>query len=250
MLGLIPDLAFDNGWLYRPFNNSPRVSTEHHTERLWVGMHRYIHKHFDNKLQGTITHYDALPSAQRTVKGFCRNKKGASTHFIISRDGVIYQIASIYNRTWHAGFRKDEWPGTNGRFEMVNGHTTGNPNHWFVGIDLSNWGLLEKKGPRYYSWADVEIGVDSVEKAGKRYWEKYTDEALISYAALQVALVNELSINREMHYRHSDTSPTRKIDPGDAFPFDSLLDDIYKEVTLEFIWPANAPCRQGDMDAI
>jgi len=242
MIGDIPDLEFRNGWLQSPGPNSGFkhwVHVSDVTSRKWSGMHPVIKKDFNNKLQGTITHYDALGSGSRTVNGMCgTTKPGPSTHFIIDRNGDIYQIASLIDRTWHAGFHTGEWPENNGKFMMANGHLASNPNHWFVGIDMSNWGFVNAipHSSTYKTWAGVTLGQDKVLHTKGKHWEVYTPEALTSYKGLQVALTKALGIEKRMHYRHSDTSPTRKVDPGDAFPFHQLIDSVYEEIKLEEEW--------------
>lgn len=50
---------------------------------------------------------------QNKISYFCLDKewqnhkaKGAGTHFMIDKDGTIYQCASLYKTTWHVGARK------------------------------------------------------------------------------------------------------------------------------------------------
>lgn len=207
----------------------------HDSPRFWKGMHPNIEKNFNNQLHGTITHYDALHKAERTVKGFTRSPKGASTHFVIGRKGDLHQLISIKNRAWHAAFKHVdgkcvEWLEHGGRMPMANGHSTSNPNHWFVGIDFSNLGHLKvNTRGEYVSSIGTIVPPDLVflDKTGKP-WEKYTDEAINTYKQLMVALVLELDIIPGMNYRHSDTSPTRKVDPGPVLDFSNIINEIYE----------------------
>ena len=234
------DLWFDDdGWLHA---SELSWLTVHHrpTLRRWPDMHPIVRAQYGNQLHGTVTHYDALPSAERTVRGFTKlNRdgtptKGASTHFVTSREeGHIYQLASIHHRTWHAGFkRKDgriiEWPQFGGKMPLANGVHTTSPNHWCVGVDLSNWGHLTKRGGKYYSYANAIIPEEKVffDEDGNP-WEEYTEDGIDAYVELMAALTLELNIEKGMHYRHSDTSPTRKVDPGPAFDFHNIIDDVY-----------------------
>ena len=225
----------DDGWLQT--TSDSWIKVEHRpTLRKWTGMHRVIERDFGDQLHGTVTHYDALPSAERTVAGFTRGKKGASTHFVISRNGDIYQLASIQDRTWHAAFKTQngkplEWVETGGRMPLANGQSTSSPNHWCVGVDFSNWGWLTEKNGKYYSHLETVVPEEDVffDENGKP-WERYTDEAQDAYIELLLALSLELDIIPGMHYRHSDTSPTRKTDPGPALNFHSLIEHVYKLV--------------------
>lgn len=246
---------FDNdGWLHSGENS---WITVHHrpTKRKWTGMHPIIKSKYNDQLHGTVTHYDALPNAERTVRGFTNGKKGASTHFVISRKGVIYQLASIKDRTWHAGFKRDadgkvvEWPETNGQMLLANGVYTESPNHWCVGIDLSNWGWLTASNGKYYSHAKTEVRIGDVFfDANGRPWEKYTEDAKEAYTELMVALTLELDIIEGMHYRHEDTSPTRKTDPGPALPFHSIIKHVYKLVESYALYDDYDFDRMGNND--
>lgn len=215
------------------------------TPRYWKGMHEWIANNFGNCLQGTITHYDALGSAKRTADGFSKKTPGASTHFVIERDGSIYQLCSINNRTWHAGFKmnKDgspcEWLENDGWFHMPNGEKTKSPNQWFVGVDLSNFGWLKKVGKQFVTAYDSPIDQKRVgfDENGKP-WEIYDDAQKLSYCGLIRALSLRNDMMQSMHIRHQDSSPTRKVDPGPLFPHKEMIDLVYH--TLE---------ESGDLDS-
>lgn len=235
------DLWFSrDGWI-RHEGSDFKVSL-HDSPRFWEGMHPYIEKEFNNQLHGTITHYDALHKSSRTVKGFTKSPKGASTHFVIGRKGDLHQLISIKNRAWHAAFKHVngecvEWREHGGRMPMANGHSTSNPNHWFVGIDLSNLGHLKFVDNHYVSSIGTKVPKELVffDERGKP-WEKYTEEAINTYKQLMVALVLELDMIPEMNYRHQDTSPSRKPDPGPALDFKKIIDEVYELSNAYMEW--------------
>lgn len=246
-------LAFDDaGWL-EP--NSYYNVTRAPSPRFWPGMHRYLQMNFDNRMQGTITHYDALYSAERAVRGFTRNKKGpSSTHFIIARNGKLYQLVSIKDRAWHAALKKRdgkpiEWLDNGGKFPMANGRSTANPNQWFIGIDFSNLGHLTEKKGEYWSSIGTKVPVENVffdPDNNSKPWENYTEEALETYVELQTVLGLTLDLKEAMNYRHSDVSPTRKSDPGPALPFELLIDEAYEDVNWYRDWDlASDDSRMG-----
>lgn len=240
----------DQGWLgCHP--NFPYKIIHKPTKRLWKGMHDWIKSNYGNKFQGTITHYDALDSAARTAAGFTRDANGASTHFVIDRGGDIYQLASIQDRTWHAGQNANEWAETDGWFTMPNGEKTKSPNHWFLGIDLSNWGYLtyDKTVRQWKSHAGVVVPVDLVElDAKKRGWEIYQQAAIDTYGDLLAALVSELGIAREMNIGHSDSAPKNKVDPGPMLHLEELVMEVYEELEL-LSGPSFDNCREGDRES-
>ena len=55
-----------------------------------------------NHVRGIIVHQTGSLTAQATLNSYKRgNPNGA--HFLIDKDGTIYQTASIFKKTWHAG---------------------------------------------------------------------------------------------------------------------------------------------------
>ena len=52
-------------------------------------------------IKGIIVHQTGSPSAQSTFNSYKNGKSGA--HFLIAKDGTIYQTASLLFQTWHVG---------------------------------------------------------------------------------------------------------------------------------------------------
>jgi N-acetyl-anhydromuramyl-L-alanine amidase AmpD len=244
-------LSFDDeGWLVSNAPEAVRV-VRVPTPNKWTGMHPDVAKNYGNKLLGMCTHYDALGGAARTAKGFSvKGGRSASTHGVIDRESSlgseyadIYVLASIHDRTWHAGFDFDRGDAP---YQLPNGVTTKSPNQWFIGWDLSNWGDLRKddqgnwcawpaknKDSKPYTYPVIlkkDYYPESVVEADGKFWEPYTLPALNSYKALVAALALETGMTQEWHVRHSDLSPKRKMDPGPHFPFHELLTSVYEEV--------------------
>lgn len=231
MLNFSYGLSFDErGWLVSD-GNFPHKIIHKPTLRCWKGMHPWIKEHFGNRFQGTITHYDALGSAARTAAGFTSSATGASTHFIVDRNGDIYQLVSIHDRSWHAGQNDNEWAENDGNFIMPNGEKTKSPNQWFLGIDFSNWGYLLGKHSPFLTWAKTPFtGPVFFEPGSTRRWEAYTQEAVDSYADLQLALAVALELQQGMNIRHQDSAPKNKVDPGPALPFHEIIQEVYAQV--------------------
>lgn len=256
----------DKGWLQ---THNPDAFKLHvvPTPMKWTGMHALIKSDYDNHLMGTCTHYDALPSAERTARGFSQNQgRSASTHIVIDRHSSagsdfadIYVLASVHDRTWHAGLNLK---GGDVPTVLPNGVSMTSPNQWLVGIDLSNWGLLKRdkvdKG-KFYSWPNNYTTVvwDGTPRSCLlpdnilgHYWESYSDEALNSYLAVMSTLIQHNNMGIEWHYRHSDLSPKRKLDPGPAFPFRDLLEMLYSPMPELFSLHSEDHDRMGDADGL
>ncbi|MFY2090295.1 N-acetylmuramoyl-L-alanine amidase [Achromobacter xylosoxidans] len=54
------------------------------------------------KVNGIIVHQTGAPSARSTLNSYTQ-PRASGAHFLIDRDGTIYQTASVYRRTWHVG---------------------------------------------------------------------------------------------------------------------------------------------------
>lgn len=53
-----------------------------------------------------ILHHTAQTSAEQTLFTFSIERTGVSAHYVVGRDGVIYQMLNDYMKAWHAGSGK------------------------------------------------------------------------------------------------------------------------------------------------
>lgn len=68
----------------------------------WVGA-----VHFDlRKPNYVIIHHTAQESVDQTIRTFTLPHTKVSSHYVISRDGRVYQMLNDYLRGWHAGLSK------------------------------------------------------------------------------------------------------------------------------------------------
>jgi len=74
-----------------------------------------------------IIHHTAQNSTEQTLKTFTIPKTQVSSHYVIGRDGVIYQMLNDYLRAWHGGVAK--W----GNVSDINSVS--------IGIELDNNGF-------------------------------------------------------------------------------------------------------------
>ncbi|MEK6352504.1 MAG: peptidoglycan recognition family protein [Burkholderia cenocepacia] len=71
-------------------------------ERIQVKIFSEIERSPMNKVNGIVVHQTDSPTAESTFNSY--RKKGANgAHFLIDKDGTIYQTASLLKRTNHVG---------------------------------------------------------------------------------------------------------------------------------------------------
>lgn len=74
-----------------------------------------------------IIHHTAQNSVEQTLKTFTLSKSQVSAHYLIGKDGKVYQLLNDYLRAWHGGVAK--WGSTSD----INSNA--------IGIELDNNGL-------------------------------------------------------------------------------------------------------------
>ncbi len=130
-------------------------------------------------------HYTALPTCEDSLARLCDPTNSAgrvSAHYLVDVDGTIYQLVDESKRAWHAGV--GSWRG----LDKINDRS--------IGIEIQNIGMTEdgKRVPFPACQIDAVIALCKDIKA--RY-----------------------GISNRDIFGHSDSAPTRKIDPGEAFPW-------------------------------
>ncbi|MFQ5907198.1 MAG: N-acetylmuramoyl-L-alanine amidase [bacterium] len=173
----------------------------------------------DSDVDTVVIHYTALP-LKETIEKFRDRDSGASAHYVIDRHGAIIQMVKDEDKAWHAG--ESEF---GGRTDV---------NDFSIGIELVNWGLLRQKGSRFYVWKNewsqpYEGQMPILSDRG--YWEPYSQEQYDSLAELLKAiLTRHPSIRRERIKGHCDVClpRARKVDPGDAFDWEMVLEAVFR----------------------
>lgn len=176
-----------------------------------------------------VLHFTAGGAMQGTIDWFTNPDSRVSSHFVIDRNGDITQCVSLDSVAWHCG--KSEWKGNT------------NLNKVSIGIELCNWGPLRKdqRNGLYYPWHcdgnTVQIPAPRVETITftradtiYHYWEKFPARQLLSLQMLLYALGRTYNIEDVLS--HAEIAPSRKIDPGPAFPLQLIKD--FARVTSRF----------------
>ena len=124
-----------------------------------------------------------MQSEIESIKRLKNPKFKVSCHYLINRNGKIFQMVKEKNIAWHAG--KSRWK----KFNKINENS--------IGIELVN------KGHQF----------------GYQNFSKFQIKSLIW---LCKNLKKKYYIKRENFLGHSDIAPLRKIDPGEKFPWKNL----------------------------
>jgi len=167
------------------------------------------------ELDTIVLHYTAGP-AQPSINTLVNPKIQASAHIVVDRDGSITQLIPFNLIAWHAGNSS-----YGGRVGL---------NKYSIGIEIVNSGPLTKSGNIYRSWYGAAFNPSDVMEAIHRnqtkpkFWHVYTPEQIDAVRELCVELIEVYNIKNILG--HEEIAPTRKTDPGPAFPLDRLRDQL------------------------
>lgn len=159
-----------------------------------------------------IIHFTAGSSLESAINTFKDPLRKVSAHLIVGRNGEVVQMVPFNVIGWHAG--KSAYQGRTGF------------NKFAIGIEIVNAGMLTKRDNLYYAWFGTAYPASEVVFARHRnetlpkYWHRFTD--------VQIETVRELcrvilrTYNISLILGHEEISPDRKVDPGPAFPLDTM----------------------------
>lgn len=160
-----------------------------------------------------VIHYTAGSSASGAVSHLTKPNGKASAHLVIGRDGEVTQLVPFDRVAWHAG--ESSWQGLSGL------------NNYSIGIELDNAGKLTKDEQgnwrawfnRAYPAEEVMVAThkNQTDSAG---WHTFSEAQLERVFEITQLLVETYDL--EAVLGHDDIAPTRKVDPGPAFPMSSL----------------------------
>lgn len=130
-----------------------------------------------------IIHYTGMINFSKAFeKLFITNSK-VSCHYLISREGIIYNLLPIKYKAWHAG--------------------------------ISKW-------QNYNSLNDYSVGIELENKGHEFGYQDFTKKQYISLNKLITSLVFVTRVNNSNIIGHSDISPNRKKDPGERFKWNLI----------------------------
>jgi len=130
-----------------------------------------------------LLHYTGMPTAEAALALLTDPAAEVPAHYFVWEDGRIAQLVAERNRAWHAG--KAHWKGES---------------------DLNS----------------ASIGVEIVNPGHDGGAPPYPDPQIAATIALSRDICSRWSIPPERVLAHSDVAPSRKRDPGEAFPWARL----------------------------
>lgn len=154
-----------------------------------------------------ILHYTGMNPVEAALTRLCDPESKVSAHYLVEKNGKIHQLVDEAKRAWHAGL--SFWQGETD----INGIS--------LGIEIDNGGH--------------DFGLPT-----------YPTIQIDMLLCLIKELIQKYNIPKDKIIGHSDIAPTRKIDPGEHFPWLTLHKHGFG------MWPEIAPIRpqpQSVLDA-
>ena len=155
-----------------------------------------------------VMHYTAGPSVDDCIDIFHDPERSVSCHYVVGVDGDLVQMVLDHDCAWHCGV--SSW----------GGRDRCNPRA--LGIEIVNWGRLEKRDDTFFCWPDdytAEYEGPLPEFCDGYWWPPYPDTQIDAVIELSRHLIAAHRIPLENVVGHSDIAPGRKIDPGPLFPW-------------------------------
>ncbi|NUP84299.1 MAG: N-acetylmuramoyl-L-alanine amidase [Burkholderiaceae bacterium] len=151
-------------------------------------------------VHAVVVHQTGSSTAASTLSSY--DRPGSSgAHFLIDKDGTIFQTASLYRKTHHVGQIKSrclaERSCAPAELQALRGKRVG-----------SGIGRVEsrKEYPRRYPANSDSIGIEVVSQAPNNVFEPLTDAQQTSLQWLLTELLHTLRLARTDVYRHSEIS--------------------------------------------
>lgn len=168
---------------------------------------RYSAAGQDSRVKHLVFHYTY---ENQTSSLNALTNSGVSAHYLIPGPGqqgpdgpLVMQLVDESRRAWHAG--SSAWQGRR------------NINDTSIGIEIVNL------GPHPLNAAALTQRVMS-HQSSDIHWDSYDETQVEALIALSQDIIARHEIKPQQVLGHSDIAPSRKIDPGPAFPWKRLHD--------------------------
>ena len=136
-----------------------------------------------NKIKYLVFHYTGMKSELEAIKRLTNIRSKVSSHYLIKSNGDLVVLVPDLYISWHAG--KSNWKNLN----LLNKYS--------IGIEISNPGH-------------------------EFNYKKFSTKQISTLLKLSKILMKKYKIKPKNILGHSDVAPSRKKDPGEKFPWESL----------------------------
>lgn len=163
-----------------------------------------------------VAHYTVSRTAEGTARAF-KADDYLECHLTCDRDGSLIQQVPFNRLARHAGV--SEWRGRK------------RCNYFTIGIEMVSPGPLLKVGSGYTDvygkpWDGGVVQADHKNPGCSwKYWAEYTDEQIDAFIRASSELMAAYPPIREV-IGHDDVAPTRKRDPGPAWPWGAIREAL------------------------
>ena len=136
-----------------------------------------------NSIKAIVIHYTGMRSQKEAISRLCSPKSKVSSHFLIGRHGKVYKLVDENKVAWHAG--------------------------------ISCWG-------RFKNLNKNSIGIELVNRGHQFGYTNFKRKQINKLIQICKKLIQKYKIKKRNIIGHSDISPSRKMDPGEKFPWREL----------------------------
>lgn len=157
-------------------------------------------KETKKKTQIVLHHTAGNSSAVNVVNDWNTDKRGRIGTCVVisgkgsknSYDGEIVQCFSSKYWAYHLGIKSDVFKAYKVNYQNIDATS--------IGIEVCNWGQLEKRGDKFYNYVDKQVPNEDVTELdtpykGYKYFHKYTDAQIESVRQLLEYWKNIYSID-------------------------------------------------------
>lgn len=147
------------------------------------------------KVQQVYLHHTAGGSAESTINYWLSNKERISTHFIIDRDGTIYQCIPLEKAWGYHLYIASPGNKIDRKYKKLSSKYDAQS----VGIELCSYGYVNFIDGKFVNYVGKLIHHDRVVKLDKPckgyfYWEDYTESQVKALETLLLHLLQEYPI--------------------------------------------------------
>jgi len=136
-----------------------------------------------SRLAYVVLHYTGMRDAASALARLCEPTAQVSAHYLIERDGKIWQLVPDTKRAWHAGVSS-----------------------WLGETDMNS----------------ASLGIELVNRGHQLGYENFPPAQIKACITLLQSLLKQHNIPPHNILAHSDIAPQRKEDPGELFPWQEL----------------------------